>query len=95
MENNMTRVANKEIYDEVTELKVGMAELGGVVEANCSAVNEIKNNHLVHIQKDIKDIITKVGALDKNQAVLMARMALVVTIAIVAGELVLRYVLKV
>lgn len=94
MSNDMSNgkyIKNCDIYDELTDVKIVVAKMGENIKINSENISEIKNNHLVHIQKDLKDLLIKVTALDKNQAVLMTKMALVFTAIIATVEIALRY----
>ncbi len=45
-----------ELNDRVNKLEQGIARIEERVDGVRSDISEIKNNHLVHLQRDIKDV---------------------------------------
>lgn len=76
----MAYIQNKEIFERITKVETEVSSLQSIL-------NEIKDNHLKHLQKDVNDLKIQVNTLT-------IRLGVAVTVAVFIIEIVTRWLFK-
>lgn len=75
------------INERVARLEVGMINV-------CDSINEIKNNHLVHVNSKLDSLDEKLDGVDKKVGEIAVKVGIVFAIITTLGQAIVGYLLK-